>query len=265
MKNVISKDGTIIAFDKSGKGPAVILVDGALCYRGFGPSGPLAARLARDFTVYTYDRRGRGKSSDTLPYVVEREIEDIEALIEEAGGSVYLYGISSGAVLALKAAAKLGPAKVPKLALYQAPLDSGDDKAKQDFAQYTQRMAELLEANKRSDAVAYFLADMMPAEMLEDMRHSPEWPIMEALAPTLAYDNAVMGDGSLPTEAAKAAPMPSLVLDGSESPTFFHEAAEALAKAMPHVQRKTLEGQTHMVSPEALAPVLEEFFKDDER
>jgi pimeloyl-ACP methyl ester carboxylesterase len=209
-----------------------------------------------------YDRRGRGESSDTLPYTVTREIEDIEALIKEAGGSVYLYGISSGAVLALKAAAKLGPAKVSKLALYQAPLDSGDDKAKQDFAQYTQRMAELLEANKRGDAVAFFLADMMPAEILEDMRHSPEWPLMEALAPTLAYDNAVMGDGSVPTNDAKAATMPALVLDGSQSPAFFHEAAKALSRAIPYAKRKTLEGQTHQVAPEALAPVLAEFFAE---
>jgi pimeloyl-ACP methyl ester carboxylesterase len=260
MKKVISKDGTTIAFDRLGEGPVIILIDGALCYRGFGPSGPLAARLARDFTVYTYDRRGRGESSDTLPYAVEREIEDIEALIEEAGDPVYLYGISSGAVLALKAAAKLGTAKVPKLALYQAPLEFGD-KAKQDFAQYTKQMDELLGANKRGDAVAFFLADMIPPEIVEGMRHSPEWPLMEALAPTLAYDNAVMGDGALPAEAAKAATMPALVLDGSESPAFFHEAAETLAKAMPHAERKTLEGQTHMVSPEALAPVLEEFFK----
>ncbi len=262
MSKLTSKDGTTIAYDKKGQGPAIVLVDGALCYRGFGPSEPLAGRLARDFTIYTYDRRGRGESSDTLPYAVEREIEDIEALIEEAGGSVYLYGISSGAVLALKAAAKLGPARVPKLALYEAPLDSGDDKAKQDFAQYTQRMAELLEANQRGDAVAFFMADMIPPEMIEGMKQSPEWPLMEAVAHTLAYDNAVMGDGSVPTDDAKAATMPALVLDGSESPAFLHEAAETLAKAMPYAERKTLEGQTHMVSPEALAPVLEEFFAE---
>lgn len=221
-----------------------------------------SGRLARDFTVYTYDRRRRGESNDTLPYAVEREIEDIEALIEEAGGSAFLYGISSGAVLALKAAAKLGPAKVLKLALYEAPLDSGDDKAKQDFAQYTQRMVELLEANQHGDAVAFFMADMVPPEMIEGMKQSPEWPLMEAVAPTLAYDNAVMGDGAMPAKAAKAAAMPALVLDGSESPAYMREAAEALARAMPYAERKTLEGQTHTVSPEAVAPVLVEFFAE---
>ena len=259
MSTVTSKDGTTIAYDKKGQGPTIVLVDGALCYRAFGPAEPLAALLAQRFTVFTYDRRGRGASHDTRPYAVEREIEDIEALIDEAGGSVYLYGISSGAVLALKAAAKLGPAKVPKLALYQAPLSFGDE-ARQEFAQYAERMAELLEANKRGEALTLFLADMMPAEMLEGMRQSPEWPIMEALAPTLAYDNAVMGDGLLPVKDAKTATMPALILDGSESPAFFQEAAEALAKAMPQAQRKTLAGQTHQVSPAALAPVLVEFF-----
>lgn len=260
MKKVISKDGTTIAFDKSGKGPAVVLVDGALCCRAFGPTGPLAALLAQYFTVFTYDRRGRGESSDTSPYALEREIEDIEALIEEAGGSVYLYGISSGAVLALKAAAKLGPAKILKLALYEPPFDSGDDKARQDFAQYTKQTAELLAAGKRSDTVALFLADMLPAEMIEDMRQSPEWPVWEALAPTLAYDNAVMGDGSLPPNDAKAAVMPTLLLKSSDSPTFKPEAAEALARIMPHAQLKILEVRTQEVAAEAIAPALVEFF-----
>lgn len=259
MEKVISKDGTAIAFERSGKGPAVILVDGALCARTFGPARPLAALLAAQFTVFTYDRRGRGESGDTQAYEVEREIEDIEALIEAAGGSAYLYGVSSGAVLALKTAAKLGPDRVPKLALCQAPLSFGDE-AKEEFAQYSQRVAELLEANQPGEALAFFLADMMPAEMLEGLRQSPEWPIMEALAPTLAYDNAVMGDGSLPVEAAQAATMPTLILDGGESPAFLHDAAEALAEAIPQVQRKTLEGQGHQVAPEALAPVLVAFF-----
>jgi pimeloyl-ACP methyl ester carboxylesterase len=261
MSQVISKDGTSIAYDKTGIGPAVLLVDGAMTYRAFfGLKGPLSAKLSKHFTVYTYDRRGRGESTDTKPYAVEREIEDIEALIEKAGGSVYLFGISSGAVLALKAASKLS-AKVAKLALYEAPLSLGDE-AKQASAQYTKQLTELLDADKRGDAVALFMTTVgLPAEMIKGMQHSPEWPIMEALAPTLAYDNAIMGRGSLPVEAAKAATMPTLVLDGSESPAFMHEAAEALAKVMPHAERKTLQGQTHEVSPKVLAPVLVAFFK----
>lgn len=262
MSQVISKDGTSIAYDKTGIGSAVLLVDGAMTYRAFfGLKGPLSVKLSKHFTVYTYDRRGRGESTDTKPYAVEREIEDIEALIEEAGGSVYLFGISSGAVLALKAAARLGITKVAKLALYEAPLALGGE-AKQASDQYSRQLIELLKADKRGDAVALFMTFVgLTAEMVEGMRQSPDWPIMEALAPTLAYDNAIMVDSSLPVDAAKAATMPTLVLDGSASPAFMHEAADALAKAMPHAERKTLEGQTHEVSPEVLAPVLFAFFR----
>jgi pimeloyl-ACP methyl ester carboxylesterase len=260
MRTVTSKDGTTIAYDQSGAGPAVILVDGALGCRTHWGQGPLAARLADHFTLYTYDRRGRGDSTDTQPYAAEREIEDIEALIEEAGGSAYLYGLSSGAVLALKAAAELGSAKVQKLALYEPPFGSDDDTAKQEFAQYTGQMDELLGAGRRGDAVAFFMADMMPPEMLEEMRQSPDWPILESLAPTLAYDNAIMGDGSLRIDDAKAVTMPTLVLVGSESPAFKHEAADALTTILPHAEQKTLEGEGRTFAPEAPAPALIEFF-----
>jgi pimeloyl-ACP methyl ester carboxylesterase len=248
MAEVISRDGTRIAFEKAGEGPALILVDGALGYRAHWGQRPLAAALADRFAVYAYDRRGRGESGDTLPYAVEREIEDIEALIAEAGGSAYLYGVSSGAALALKAAAALGAATVPGLALYEPPYNSDDEESKQEFARYAQQMAELLGANLRGDAVAFFLADMLPAEALEGMRRSPDWPILEAVAPTLAYDNAVMGDGAMPAAAAGAATMPALVLGGSESPDFLREAVEALARAMPRASGR-LSRATHMASP----------------
>ena len=259
MPHVISRDGTSIHYDRAGNGPTLLLVDGALSYRDLGPMEPLAAELAKDLTVVSYDRRGRGESADSQPYAVEREIEDIEALIDEVGGSVSLYGTSSGAVLALKAAAKLGD-KVPKLILYAPPLSSGDE-AKHEFATYVERLTELLDAGQRGDAVAFFLADMMPADMLEGMRQSPEWSLMEAMAPTLAYDNAVMGDGMLPLDDAKAATMPAMVVTGDSGPDFMHEAADALALAMPNARRETHEDQTHGVSPEALAPVLVPFFK----
>jgi pimeloyl-ACP methyl ester carboxylesterase len=259
MKKVISKDGTTIAFEQSGTGPAVILVDGALAYREHFGGRPLAAELSKDFTVITYDRRGRGESSDTQPYAVEREIEDIEALIDEVGSPAYLYGFSSGAVLALRAAARQGD-KVARLALHEPPFNSDDDKAKREFAEFKKDMAELLVAGKRGEAVTFFFADMLPPEMIEGMKQSPEWSLMEGVAHTLAFDNAVMGDGSVPAKAAQAASMPALVLDGGESPDFKHEAADALARAMPQAQRKILEGQSTMVSPEALAAVLKEFF-----
>ena len=260
MKTVTSKDGTSIAYEKTGKGMAVILVDGALCYRAHWRQGPLAAQLASHFTVYTYDRRGRGDSSDTQPYAVMREIEDIEALIEEAGGSVYLYGISSGSVLALKAAAQLGTTQVLKLALYEPPFNAEDDEARQDFSRYKDQVTELLQANRRGDTVALFMGDLMPPEMIEEMRQSPEWSILESIAPTLAYDNAVMGDGAPPADDARAATMPTLLSVGSNSPPFKHEAVQTLAKYMPDARQKTIEVQTQEFAPEAPASALMEFF-----
>ena len=242
----------------------MILVDGAMtCRENFG-GRPLAAELSTDFTAVTYDRRGRGESTDTQPYAVEREIEDIEALIDEVGSPVYLYGFSSDSVLALKAAARLGD-KVARLVLHEPPLDSGDDKAKQEFADFNQYMAELLAAGKRGDAVAFFFTGMLPPEMIEDMKQSPEWSLMEGVAHTLAYDNEVMGDGSVPVETARAATMPTLILDGYESHDYQHEAADSLAGVMPHAERVILPGQETRVPPEVLAPVLREFFNKGEK
>jgi pimeloyl-ACP methyl ester carboxylesterase len=260
MKTVTSKDGTTIAFDQYGAGRAVILVDGALCYRAHWGQGSLAEKLAPHFTVYTYDRRGRGESSDTQPYAVDREIEDLDALIEQAGGSVNLYGLSSGAVLALKAAAKLGSTKILNLALNEPPFNSDDPQARQEFEHYSQQVANLLESGKGGDAVALFMGDMMSPDMLENLRQSPEWPLLEAIAPTLAYDNQVMGDGAVPVTAAKAATIPTLVLVGSSSPDFKHEAVDALSQAVPHAQRKTLELQTQDFAPETAASALIDFF-----
>lgn len=259
--SVISRDGTSIAFERVGNGPAVILVDGALGYREQWGSRPLAAKLAKDFTVYTYDRRGRGESTDTQPYSVEREIEDLKALIDEAGGQAYLYGGSSGAVLALRAAAKLGPDKVAKLALYEPPFSVGEE-ARKEFARYSQVMTELIEEGSHGEAVAFFLGDMLPPEALEGMRQSPDWPQLEAVAPTLAYDNAVMGDGLVPVEDARSAKMPALILNGSETMDFLKEPIEVLAEAMPQAQRRTLEGLTHSAEPKVIGPVVAEFFND---
>src|SRR5713226_10328645 len=163
MKKVFSKDGTPIAFDRTGHGPPVILVDGALCYRASGPSGPLAALLAEKFTAFTYDRRGRGDSGNTQPYAVEREIEDIDALINQAGGSAFLFGISSGAALAMEAAIKLGD-KVKKLAMYEAPYND-DEAARQAWRDYRKQLAEVLAQGRRGDALALFMMlTGMPAD-----------------------------------------------------------------------------------------------------
>ncbi len=259
MRQVFSKDGTRIAFDQSGQGPAIILVDGALCYRGFGPMGPLATLLAPHFTVINYDRRGRGESGNTLSYALAREIEDIEALINEAGGSAFVYGISSGASLALEAAIQLGD-KIKKLAMYEPPYDSSPA-ARQPWKDYRKQLRALLAADRRGDAAALFMQFVgTPAEQIEGMRHSPLWATLEAVAPTLAYDAAAMGDDRLvPVERAAAVTVPTLVMNGTVLP-FMLETANALARAIPHAQHRTLEGQSHDVDLQILAPVLVEFF-----
>jgi pimeloyl-ACP methyl ester carboxylesterase len=268
MPRVTSKDGTSIAYDRSGEGPAVILVDGALCFRAFGPMGALAALLAPHCTVCAYDRRGRGESGDTAPYAVEREVEDIEALIDAAGGSAGLYGISSGAFLALEAAHQL-PAKITKLALYEPPC-SLDEAGIRRWMAYRTQLDQLLAAGRRGDAVTLFMRHVgaglasdessAPQDAGAQLRQSPIWPIFEAVAPTLAYDSAVMGDSSVSAEQVAAVTVPLLALAGGASPAWMQQAAQAIADAAPNARYGILEGQTHEVASEVLAPVLIEFF-----
>jgi pimeloyl-ACP methyl ester carboxylesterase len=263
MKTITSKDGTTIAYDQSGNGPVVILVDGALQYRAFDQGmAQLADLLSPHFTVIHYDRRGRGDSTDTQPYALEREIEDIEAIIDEVGGSASLYGISSGAALAMHAAVKLGD-KVKKLAMYEAPYND-DEAAQPVWRDYTKKLADLLAADRKGDAVGHFmmLVGASP-EDVEGIRQTPMWPLWESIAPTLAYDHiAALGeDGKVPVKDAARVSIPTLVMDGGASFPFMHTTAIALANAMPNAQHRTLEGQTHEVESGALAPVLIEFFK----
>jgi pimeloyl-ACP methyl ester carboxylesterase len=260
MNQVISKDGTTIAFDRSGQGPALILVGGAFQYRAIDPrTAQLAALLAAQFTVFHYDRRGRGDSSDTQPYAVKREVEDLAALINEAGGSACVFGMSSGGVLALDAARR-GLA-ITKLALYEPPFNSGDGQARQAAQRYTEELTMLLSEGRRGDAAALAMTTWgTPAEAVAGMRQTPIWPLFEAVAPTLAYDNAIMGDGSVPTQRLAAMTISTLVMAGGASPAFMLDAAQTVAHALPNAQLRTLEGQTHDVDPEVLAPVLVEFF-----
>jgi pimeloyl-ACP methyl ester carboxylesterase len=263
MQTAISKDRTTIAFDQWGEGPTVILVDGALQYRAFDQGMvPLAELLAQHFRVIHYDRRGRGDSTDTQPYALEREIEDIEALIDEAGGLASLYGISSGAALAMEAAIELED-KVSKLAMYEAPYND-DEAAQQAWKEYVKQLKELLDADRKGDAVGLFmmLVGASP-EDVEGIRQTPMWPLWESIGHTLAYDHiAALGENAaIPTERAACVSVPALVMDGSESFPFMHVTALALANAMPKGRHHTVEGQTHEVSAEALARVLIEFFK----
>lgn len=268
MKTITSKDGTSIAFDQSGEGPALIVVAGASATRLDEAS--IAAALAPDFTVFAYDRRGRGDSGDTSPYAVEREVEDIESLIDAAGGSAFVFGHSSGAVLALEAARLLPPTTITKLALYEPPfiIDDSRSPAPPDFSTHLQ---ELVASGRRGDAVEAFMSFVgTPRDMLAGMRQSPWWPQMEANAQSLVYDAAIVQDveqgdpASLRKYASVAAP--TLVMDGTmifgstDGHAFMRHGADALAGVLPHAQRRTLEGQDHGPADDVLAPALKAFF-----
>jgi alpha-beta hydrolase superfamily lysophospholipase len=215
-------------------------------------------RGVRRFTVFNYDRRGRGDSGHTAPYAVEREVEDLDAVIDAAGGSAFVYGTSSGAALALEAGAS-GLA-ITKLALWEPPF--GLDESSRPPADTAKTFTELVSAGRRGDAVEYFMSKVvgLPPEFVVYARTQPFWASQEALAHTLAYDATIMGDYSLPTERAAAVTVPTLVIDGGASFGFMGESADALAAVLPEGRRRTLDGQEHNVDPAALAPALEEFF-----
>jgi pimeloyl-ACP methyl ester carboxylesterase len=258
MSHVRSKDGTTIAYERSGSGAALILVDGALCSRTFGPSPKLAPLLARHFTVYTYDRRGRGKSGDTAPYSPAREVEDIAALVETAGGSASLLGLSSGGALALEAAASGLP--IERLAAYEPPYV--DDRGQRGGALHEGRLACLLAAGNRGAAVKYFMKDMVgvPAPAVVMMRLMPWiWRKLEAVAHTLPYDAAVMTAFRIPRARFASIGVPALVMNGAKSDARLREAAHTIVAAIPAARHRELAGQTHNVKPDALTPVVVDF------
>jgi pimeloyl-ACP methyl ester carboxylesterase len=257
MDSVTSRDGTTLGFDRLGQGPPVVLVCGGSVDRMSNAS--LAAELADAFTVFNFDRRGRGESGDTAPYAVEREVEDIDAVITEAGGSAHLYGSSSGAALALEAAAS--GLDIERLALWEPPFIL--DERRRPPADTAKTYDDLVAAGRRGDAVEYFMSKVvgLPDEFVAQARSSPWWPAQEALAHTLAYDATVMGDYSLPTDRAAAVKVPTLVLAGDSSFPGMTEAAHALAESVPDADVRTMEGQSHDVSAEVLAPALKEFFR----
>jgi pimeloyl-ACP methyl ester carboxylesterase len=256
MQNVTSKDGTTIAFDKAGQGPALIVLSGGPLDRS--ADAPVAALLAPRFTVYNYDRRGRGDSGDTPPYALDREFEDLEAVIAAAGGSAFFHGSSGGAILGLEAAAR-GLA-LTKLALWEPPFIV-DDSRPPVPADYKEQLTELLSAGRRGDMVELFMTKAvgLPAEFVAPMRTMPGWPAMEKLAHTLVYDATLTGDFSLPTGRVASVTVPTLVIDGGQTP-WLSNTARAVAETLPDARRRTLNGQPHNVAPEAIAPVLAEFF-----
>jgi pimeloyl-ACP methyl ester carboxylesterase len=256
METVTSRDGTTLAFDRLGSGPPVVLVCGGSVDRM--ADAAIAQELASDFTVLNYDRRGRGDSGDTLPYAIEREVEDIEAVIQAAGGSAGLWGSSSGAALAMIATASGAPAT--KLALWEPPyiLDENARPPADQVEQYERMIAE----GRRGDAAEYFMTKVvrMPPEFVADARTQPWWAGQEAIAHTLAYDARIMGDYSIPTETAGSVGVPTLVLAGGADFPWMRETAQQLADALPDGEVRFLEGQGHDVDPTVLASALKEFF-----
>jgi pimeloyl-ACP methyl ester carboxylesterase len=256
---VESRDGTVIAYEKSGHGPAVVILGGVLGDRS--QQAPVAELLAKEFTVFNFDRRGHGESEDNPPYAVEREIEDIDAVLDAAGGSAFVYGTSGPGVLALHAASAAPGAKMQRLAIWEPPfiVDSSRPKVRSDYkAELESRLAQ----GRRGDMVELFFTEAvgLPAEFVAQMRQAPWWAAQEGMAHTTIYDATLMGDYSLPRAKVAAVQVPTLVLDGGQSP-WLTASADAVAAALANGQRRTLAGQQHNVEPAAIAPALIAFFK----
>jgi pimeloyl-ACP methyl ester carboxylesterase len=255
---VTSSDGTKIAVDIAGSGPAVVLVSGGSVDRG--SNAGLADALNGEFTTYNYDRRGRGDSGDTAPYAVQREIEDIEAVIALAGGHAHLFGSSSGAGLAFEAAAAGAP--IDKLVLWEPPYNL--DPAGRPPADSVEQLDRMVAEGRRGDAATFFMVDMvrLPADFAAFAKTQPWWPGQEAIAHTLAYDARVMGDYSVPTATAARIAVPTLILTGGASFPFFKPTAAALVDAMPDARTAELPEQQHNVDPTVLGPAMAEFLRD---
>lgn len=259
MDYLTSKDGTRIAYEKIGQGPALVIVCGIL--GDHTQQAGLAQLLSEHFTVYNFDRRGHGESGFTEPHAVEREFEDLDTLLNEAGGSAFVYGTSGLGVLAMYAAAWGLSHKFKKLAIWEPPyiLEGSGHLPPKD---YRERLISLLSQGQRGDMVELFMSEAvgMPIEFVSMMRTQPWWPAQEAVAHTLIQNADIMGDFSMPKEQLAAVSVPTLVIDGGQTPWISY-AAQAVATALPNAQRYTIAGQPHNVADEAMAPVLIEFFQ----
>lgn len=258
-----SKDGTKIAYSKTGEGKPLIIVDGAFCHRNFGANEKLPQYLSDDFTVYSYDRRGRNESGNTLPYSPQKEYEDLQAIIDEAGGNTYVYGISSGAALALESAN--AGVRIEKLALYEAPYITDNSRSPLPD-NYLKTLIELADHGKNGKAVKYFMRKGigLPAFVVWMMQLMPAWKLMKQLAHTLPYDTAILGDSGsgrpFNKERWSNVNMPTLVISGSKSAKWSQNSMRDLAAVLPNARHQTLTGQSHIVNPKVLARELQEFF-----
>jgi pimeloyl-ACP methyl ester carboxylesterase len=258
MEKVTSADGTVIAYDKRGAGPALVLVDGALCSRAQGPMPDLAKELEAHFTVYNYDRRGRGESGDAETYEVERELEDLAAVIEAAGGSAYVYGSSSGAALALRAAAAGVP--IEKLVAFEPPFVVDDSRTP-----IPRTWVADLRSLEPGAAVRYFMTKGvgLPGFVVTMMKLMPAWKGMKAVAHTLSYDAAVLGENGFgtPLDPSQWSTIgqPVLVVNGGKSPAWMKTSTRSLAGAVPGAEHTEVPGQTHVIKATAIAPVISRF------
>ena len=260
-RTIISRDGTTIAFTKRGSGPPLIIVDGAFCYRENGPATELASLLAQRFTVFTYDRRGRGESSDTVPYRVEREIDDFQALARETGATPFVVGISSGGALILQAVAS--GVGIKKIALYEPPYLE-DGMAPRSFEDAKDRLQSFISAGDRSGAVRFFMTDVYGAPrafvFAMPILMPNAWKRNKLVVHTVVYDLTILGDRSVLNERSSSIAVPALVIGGERSPKELRDAVVAVANALPNGHSRFLSGQDHNISSQALAPVLFEFF-----
>jgi pimeloyl-ACP methyl ester carboxylesterase len=256
VQRVTSHDGTEIAFETSGEGPALVLVGGSLADHQFYV--PLAQALAPYFTVYNFDRRGRGQSGDTKPYAVERELEDVAALLATTNEPVFMYGHSAGAALALRAVA--AGLTVAKLALADPPFTprgEDDEVAKADHARQAASIQALLEQGDVKGSVTFFLQDYgLAEEELEAMFQSPAGETMLHCAGTLPYDYALLGDGLVPTELAAKVNVPTLVMAAAAMP----QTAQALVTVLSNAYFRAMETSAHDLPPADIAETLIEFF-----
>jgi len=254
-----SADGTTIAYEKTGSGPALVLVDGAMCYRDFGPMRPLAAALADAFTVYSYDRRGRGESGDTQPYAVQREIEDLEAILGVTGGAAHVFGSSSGASLALEAA--MAGAPISRLAVWEAPyVATGRAEPEPD---HVANATALVDAGRPGDAVTYFMTDMVGAPKFVGLMmklNRKVWRKLQAVGHTIPYDARVLDGFVAPVDRLGAIRQPTLVVLGGKAKPNMRAGVTAVADAVPGATLRELPGQMHNVATAAIAPVLREWF-----